>query len=137
MVKPVLLLVEDSPDDEALARRALRRSAQPVDLTVARDGLEAVTTLGLLEGEGADHQPLPSLVLLDVKLPRMNGHEVLQLMRENARTREVPVVVLSSSDEPSDVRRASEMGVMTYLRKPVDYDEYLNIVSTVVQNHIH
>ncbi len=119
-----ILLVEDNSDDEALTLRALRQSDVPNVIRVARDGAEAME---LLLGQGASPR-LPDLVLLDLKLPKMSGLEVLQKIRENATTSRLPVVVLTSSDEDKDIIESYNFGANSYIRKPVDFDEFIDAV---------
>lgn len=116
-VRRLILLVEDNQDDELLAVRALRKSGVPHELVVARDGEEALRLL--LE---ADCEP--TVVLLDLKLPKVDGLEVLQRLRADERHRLRPVVVLSSSVEERDVARSYAVGANSYLRKPVDFAEF-------------
>ncbi|MFZ0663879.1 MAG: response regulator [Acidobacteriaceae bacterium] len=124
MVEPtkMILLVEDDPDHELLTLRALRKSNIANDIRVAHDGEEAVN---LLFGTGDDALKLsPQVVLLDLKLPKIDGLEVLRRIRENERTRMLPVVILTSSDEESDVVRSYKLGVNSYIRKPVNFTEF-------------
>ena len=127
--KKFILLVEDNPNDELLARRALKKNAITNQLFVARDGVEA---LDFLHGTGShgqrDTTQTPALVLLDLNLPRIDGFEVLRRIRAHDRIRHLPVVVLTSSDEESDVRKCYELGVNSYIRKPIDFDEFVNTV---------
>jgi DNA-binding response OmpR family regulator len=113
-----ILLVEDDPDHELLTIRALKRSNIANDVTVARDGEEAIN---LLFAEGA---ALPQVVLLDLKLPKVEGLEVLRRIRESASTRMLPVVVLTSSDEERDLVRSYQLGVNSYIRKPVNFNDF-------------
>ena len=113
-----ILLVEDDPDHELLTIRALKRSNIANDVTVARDGEEAVQ---LLFAEGA---MLPQVILLDLKLPKVDGLEVLRRIRESASTRMLPVVVLTSSDEERDLVRSYQLGVNSYIRKPVNFNDF-------------
>lgn len=121
-----ILLVEDNPDDVDLTLRAFKRAGitRPVD--VARDGAEALDYL-LAQGAfaGRAGQPPPVLVLLDLNLPRMDGHEVLRRIRADARTRLLPVVILTSSLEETDLARGYGGGCNSYVRKPVSYTEFV------------
>jgi two-component system, response regulator len=117
-----VLLVEDNPDDEKLTLRAMRQSEVPSIVIVARDGAEALDYL-LGEGDGKPTS-LPSLVLLDLKLPKIGGLEVLQRLRNHERTRALPIVVLTSSDEDSDISESYQLGANSYIRKPVDFEEF-------------
>ena len=117
MPHPVtILLVEDNPDDEALTVMALR--GVPATLEVARDGQEAMDYLT------NDGKALPRLVLLDLKLPKIDGLEVLRRIREDDRTRLTPVVVLTSSNAPNDVVASYRLGANSYVRKPVNFDQF-------------
>jgi CheY-like chemotaxis protein len=118
------LLVEDNPDDEQLTLRAMRLSEVPNVVRVARDGVEA---LDALLGDSAP-QPLPDLVLLDLKLPKLSGLEVLARIRAESATRSLPVVVLTSSDEDRDIVESYSLGANSYIRKPVDFDEFVEVV---------
>ena len=114
----LILLVEDDPDHELLTIRALKKSNIANDVRVARDGEEAIN---LLFGES----PLrPQVILLDLKLPKVEGLEVLRRIRESDATRMLPVVVLTSSDEERDVVRSYKLGVNSYIRKPVNFTDF-------------
>jgi CheY-like chemotaxis protein len=118
----LILLVEDDPDHELLTIRALGKSHVANVVTVARDGEEA---LAMLFGSGPEALPLlPQVILLDLKLPKVDGLEVLRRIRENERTRMLPVVVLTSSDEESDIVRSYKLGVNSYIRKPVNFKDF-------------
>ncbi len=125
-----VLLVEDDPNDIVLTRRAFRKAELPEPIAVAEDGEQAVAYLGAT-GEFADRRahPLPDLVLLDLKLPRMSGLEVLAWLRKQPGLQRMPVVVLTSSRETADVNRAYELGANSYLLKPVTFDSLAKIVS--------
>jgi DNA-binding response OmpR family regulator len=114
----LILLVEDDPDHELLTIRALKKSNVANDVRVARDGEEA---LALLFGEDAIK---PQVILLDLKLPKVDGLEVLRRIRESNTTRMLPVVVLTSSDEERDVVRSYQIGVNSYIRKPVNFTDF-------------
>ncbi|MCP3136715.1 response regulator [Pyxidicoccus xibeiensis] len=121
-----ILLVEDNPDDVDLTLRAFKRAGITRPVEVARDGVEALDYLfaqGTFAGR-AGHQ-LPVVVLLDLKLPRMDGHEVLRRIRADARTRLLPVVILTSSVEETDLMRGYGGGCNSYVRKPVSYTEFV------------
>jgi two-component system response regulator len=122
---PIVLVVEDNADDEALTLRGLRRSPRPLQIRVARDGEEA---LALLE-KGL----VPDLVLMDLKMPRIGGIEVLAAIRENSDTKHVPVVVFSSSDETFDIVRCYERGANTYIRKPVEFVPFLDCLELLTK----
>lgn len=120
-----LLLVEDNPSDEKLTRRAFGKSGVAFELFVVRDGAEALEYLfgtGRYAGNASDRPP--DAVLLDLRLPRVDGFEVLKRMRADERTRLTPVVVLTASGEEQDVRRSYEFGANAYIRKPVDFSEF-------------
>jgi two-component system response regulator len=117
-----ILLVEDNPDDELLTLRALKRVPAKLEITVARDGQEALDKLSESTG-------LPDLMLLDLKLPKLSGLEVLQRIRQNARTSHLLVVVLTSSDEPSDIKSSYKNYANSYIRKPVAFEEFGRVVS--------
>jgi two-component system response regulator len=123
--KKIVLLVEDNPDDVELTLRAFRKASISNEVVVARDGLEALDYLfgtGAHEGE---RPTLPQVVLLDLKLPRVDGLEVLQRIRADRRTRLLPVVVLTSSREEQDLVRSYELGANSYVRKPVDFTQFV------------
>ena len=123
---PAVLLVEDNPDDEALVREAFRRARVGHPLEVARDGAEA---LKRALDSPADRRP--ALVLLDLKLPRLSGLEVLARLRGNVQTMVMPIVVLSSSREPADVAKCYEHGANSYLVKPLDFADLEALVRNV------
>ena len=126
MESKVILLVEDNPRDEALTLRALKKSNIVNDVVVARDGVEA---LDYLFGTGAhadrDTSDMPQLVLLDLKLPKVDGLQVLRRMRGDERTRRLPVVVFTSSSEEEDLINSYNLGANSYVRKPVDFEHFL------------
>jgi two-component system, response regulator len=128
MTNRPILLVEDNPDDEALTLRALRKNNIPNEVTVARDGAEALDTL--FPGDDAEGM-LPGLILLDLKLPKVDGLEVLRRIRADTRTRIVPIVVLTSSRLDDDVLASYHSGANGYVRKPVNFAEFSAAVSTL------
>lgn len=125
----VILLVEDNQDDEKLTLRAFKRSHVANPVVVARDGVEALDFL-FARGAHADRQgaPPPTLVILDLKLPRLDGLGVLKAMRANDRTRLIPVVILTSSKEEQDLVSGYSLGANSYVRKPVDFTEFMEAV---------
>ncbi len=120
-----ILLIEDNQDDVELTRRAFKRADIAATVDVAADGQEA---LDYLFGDGRPAGPLPTLVLLDLKLPRVDGHEVLRRMRADERTRLLPVVILTTSTQESDVVNGYREGANSYVRKPVDFTEFADAV---------
>ncbi len=129
MRSKVILLVEDDRDDEALTLRALRENKISNEVVVARDGVEALDYLfGTGAHAGRDSRDLPQLVLLDLKLPRVDGLELLRRLRADERTRLLPVVILTSSNEEKDVTCGYTNGANSYIRKPVDFDRFVEAV---------
>ena len=120
-----ILLVEDNPDDEALTLRALRKANVGNDIVVARDGAEALDRL--LGGDAAS-RGLPQVVLLDLKLPKVDGLEVLRRLRADDRTKILPVVILTSSNEEQDRVAGYQLGANSYVRKPVDFAQFAEAV---------
>lgn len=125
----IILLVEDNPDDERLTLLALKKNNIENEVIVARDGVEATDYL-FARGKYAQREPhkLPEVILLDLKLPKMDGLEVLRSIRENTSTRLLPVVVLTSSDEERDRIESYSLGCNSYVRKPVDFSEFTEAV---------
>jgi two-component system, response regulator len=124
-----ILLVEDNPSDVRLTRRALEQSHITNPLVVAEDGREALDYLFALGAHaGRDVAELPRLVLLDLKLPKVDGLEVLRQLRANERTRRLPVVILTSSQEQQDIMAGYELGANSYVRKPVDFTQFVEAV---------
>jgi two-component system response regulator len=123
-----ILLVEDNPDDVALTMRAFRHHGIAEDVDVARDGVEACD---LLVGSGASDPLHPAVVLLDLKLPKLSGLEVLRAVRAEHSNALVPVVVLSSSIQPDDVEAAYRLGANSYVRKPVDYTGFVDLIQSL------
>ena len=120
MNERTILLVEDNQDDVELTLRALRKNDVRCQVDVAADGVAALEYL-----LGPAVKPLPAFVLLDLKLPKVSGHEVLERIRREARTRLLPVVVLTSSREQADLERCYALGANSYVRKPVDFDAFM------------
>jgi two-component system response regulator len=126
MKDKVILLVEDNARDEALTRRALNKSNIVNEVVVARDGVEALDYLfGAGIHAGRDITVMPQIILLDLKLPKLDGLQVLQRIRADARTRRLPVVVFTSSSEEEDMVKSYDLGANSYVRKPVDFDQFL------------
>ncbi len=125
-----ILLVEDNPDDEALALRAFRNSGIMNEIVVVRDGVEALDYL-FVTGPHAHRTPAsnPAVVLLDLKLPKLDGLDVLKEIRRNPKTRRLPVVILTSSKEDRDLIESYERGANSYVRKPVDFNEFAEAVT--------
>ncbi|MFO8030403.1 MAG: response regulator [Cyclonatronaceae bacterium] len=121
-----ILLVEDNPDDVDLTIMALDKSNILNEVRVARDGEEALRMLLGTGEEGLDR--LPAVVLLDLNMPRVNGLEVLREIRRNERTRRLPVVILTSSREEQDIVQGYDLGANSYIRKPVDFDNFVGAV---------
>jgi CheY-like chemotaxis protein len=129
LVKADVLLVEDSAAEARLAREALRETAVPVVLHVASDGVEA---LDFLRRQGEfQNAPRPSLVLLDLNLPRKDGREVLSDMKGDADLRRIPVVVLTTSQAQADIERAYELHANCYIQKPLELDGFIDIVKSI------
>lgn len=127
-----ILLVEDNPDDVELTRIAFVEAKIANNLVIASDGVEALDYL-FARGKYADRDPddLPSIVLLDLNLPKVDGREVLQAIRADERTKSLPVVVLTTSTEPFDVEASYALGVNSYIRKPVDFEQFVWAVKQV------
>jgi len=129
MTSKSILLVEDNPSDIALTRRALERNGIANPVVLAEDGQQALDYLfctGAHAGRDIDDRPV--LVLLDVKLPRVDGLQVLKRIREDARLRRIPVVILTSSMEEGDVGASYDLGTNSYIRKPVSFEQFLEVV---------
>jgi two-component system response regulator len=129
MSDKIILLVEDNPDDVALTLRALKKNHIVNEVVVARDGeeaLEYLTATGRHAGRAV--AVLPQVILLDLKLPKLGGLEVLRAIRANPQTRLLPVVVLTSSSEEPDIIASYDLGANSYIRKPVDFNQFLEAV---------
>ncbi len=129
MSRKVILLVEDNPDDELLTVRALRKTGVKNEVVVAHDGVEALDYL-FASGPHAGRDPaaVPQLILLDLKLPRVGGLEVLKRLRSDERTRRLPVVILSSSRERRDMLDGYGFGANSYVRKPVNFEQFVTAI---------
>ena len=125
MMQKIILLVEDNPDDIALTLRALKKGKILNKIIVAKDGVEA---LDLLLGE---NPIFPALILLDLKLPKLDGFEVLKRLRANDRTKLLPVVILTSSKEQLDILNGYALGANSYIHKPVDFDHFIDAVQNL------
>lgn len=130
MRRKLILLVEDNPDDEALAIRALKKSNLANEIAVARDGVEALDFL-FCEGIHAERDPhdAPVVMLLDLKLPKVDGLEVLKKVKTDERTRRLPVVIMTSSSEEQDIVNSYDLGANSYIRKPVDFNQFSEAVA--------
>jgi two-component system response regulator len=128
----VILLVEDNDDDEALTRRSFKKNNILNEVVVAHDGVEALDYLfGAGAYAGRDPTNLPQVVLLDLKLPKVDGLEVLRRIRGDERTRLLPVVILTSSNEEQDLSHGYALGANSYVRKPVDFDQFNEAVKAL------
>jgi CheY-like chemotaxis protein len=122
---PQVFVVEDNADDEALTVRALKKLIPALEFQIARDGQQAVDFIQ------SNREFSPDVILLDIKLPKVNGIEVLKFLRNTDSTRTIPTVMLTSSDEPSDVVSSYEAGASGFVKKPVGYEEYVGAVQTL------
>ncbi|MDI7246095.1 MAG: response regulator [Bacillota bacterium] len=128
-IAKTILLVEDNPDDVTLTLRALKKSNVLNEVVVARDGQEALDYLASAgDPTSPDPHPMPQVVLLDLKLPKVGGLEVLRRMRADEKTRLVPVVILTSSNEERDVIEGYSLGANSYVRKPVDFTHFMEAI---------
>ena len=129
MKKKIILLVEDNPDDELLAIRALEKNNIMNEVVVARDGAEALDYLfGAGAHAGRDMSVMPQIILLDLKLPKIDGLEVLRRLRNDERTKLLPVVVLTSSKEERDLTESYSLGANSYIRKPVNFAQFTEAI---------
>lgn len=132
MANRIILLVEDNPDDEELILRSFRRSHVLNEVIVARDGEEALDyLLGMGKFSGRDLNLMPQVVLLDLKLPKVGGLEVLERMRREPHTAMIPVVILTSSSEEEDILASYKLGANSYVRKPVEFQHFAEAVQQV------
>jgi two-component system, response regulator len=127
-----ILLVEDNPSDEKLALFAFKKTAMELQVAVVRDGAEALAYLFRTdEHQDRDSSAIPALILLDLGLPRISGLDVLRRIREDHRTKTIPVVVLSASSEPEDIAQCYRLGTNAYVRKPIDFAEFTRAAATI------
>lgn len=125
----IILLVEDNPDDEALTLRALKKNNIRNEVVVAKDGVEALDYLfGTGPHAGRDLGVMPQIILLDLKLPRVDGFEVLRRLREDPRTKLLPIVILTTSNEEHDRIKGYGLGANSFVRKPVQFDQFIEAV---------
>ena len=129
MEEKAILLVEDNPDDEALALRALKKNNITNKVVVARDGVEALDYMfGTGAHSGRDTRLLPQVILLDLKLPKLDGFEVLRRLRADARTKLLPIVILTTSNEEQDRLDGYGLGANSFVRKPVEFGQFIEAV---------
>jgi len=129
-MEKMILLVEDNPNDEELTLRALRKANIANEVAIARDGQEALDFLfGAGKYAGREPPTMPAVVLLDLKLPKLDGIDVLQRIRADPRTKLIPVVVLTSSSEDEDMVRSYQSGANSYVRKPIEFSAFANAVT--------
>jgi two-component system response regulator len=127
MEEKIILLVEDNPNDEALTLRALKKANIQNEIVVARDGVEALDYLFASGAHvGRDPGRMPQLVLLDIKLPKVDGLEVLRRIRSDPRTQSLPVIVLTTSSEETDIVNSYKLGANSFVRKPVIFDDFVH-----------
>lgn len=128
----MILLVEDNPDDQALLLRAMKKNHIANEIVIANDGVEGLDYL-FARGkfEGRDPSLVPEVMLLDLKLPKISGFEVLQEMRQHERTKYIPVVVLTSSAEEEDMIRSYDLGANSFVQKPVDFEEFVEAAASL------
>ena len=127
-----ILLVEDNPDDEELTIRAINKTSLELHIDVVRDGAEAIDYI-LRQGsyQERDINDVPHVILLDLKLPKLSGLEVLERLRQNEQTKYVPVIILTTSDEQSDLVESHKLGANSYIRKPVNFETFLDTVQRI------
>jgi two-component system, response regulator len=125
----IILLVEDSKDDRELTLRSLEKNRIASEIIIARDGVEAIDYLfGTGAYAGRDPSETPALILLDLKLPKVDGLEVLRQVRSHPMTKRIPVVVLSTSSEDIDKMKSYDLGANSYVRKPIDFDQFMEAI---------
>jgi two-component system, response regulator len=129
MDNKIILLVEDNPDDEALTLRAIKKNNIGNEVVIARDGAEALEyVFGTGRYSGRDMRVMPAITLLDLKLPKVDGLEVLRRLRTDERTKLLPVIILTSSKEEQDLINGYKLGANSYVRKPVDFGQFVEAV---------
>jgi|SRR5688572_1646298 len=127
-----VLVVEDNPEDLALTLRALGKAGLDSRIEVLRDGAELLDYLGLGKGQSPDRPPRPPhLIVMDLKMPKVDGLEVLERLKGDARTKSIPVVILTSSAERSDIRRSYFLGANSYVVKPVEFEQFARTVQQI------
>ena len=132
LIQKTILLVEDNADDELLTLRALKKNKIANNIDVVRDGAEALDYLfGTGSFKGKDVNSLPTLIILDLKLPKVDGLEVLKRVREDNKTKRIPIVVLTSSNEEQDVFTSYNLGANSFIRKPVDFVKFVEVASQI------
>lgn len=124
-----VLLIEDNPSDAELTIREIRKNRLANNLVHLKDGEEALQYL-FTDGNEV-HEPLPKLILLDIKMPKVNGFEVLQKLKSNTRTQSIPVIILTSSKEDPDIKKCYEMGANSYIVKPVSFDDFASAIKNL------
>jgi two-component system response regulator len=126
-----ILLVEDNPDDVELTKLAFQKNNFANEIKVVEDGQEAINFLLSDHPEGVKKHGIPELILLDLKLPKLNGHEVLKKIKDDKSTKRIPVVILTSSQEEEDIMKGYDLGANSYVRKPVDYQDFVEVVNNM------
>jgi two-component system response regulator len=126
-----ILLVEDNPDDVELTTLAFKKNNFANEIKVVEDGQEALDFLFGDHPDGIKKNGFPELILLDLKLPKINGHEVLKEIKNGGKTKRIPVVILTSSQEQEDIIKGYDLGANSYVRKPVDYRDFVNVVNNM------
>lgn len=126
-----ILLVEDNPDDVELTRLAFKKNNFANEIRVVEDGQQAIDFLMGEEQNGIEEYGYPELILLDLKLPKINGHEVLKEIKSKERLKRIPVVILTSSQEEEDIIKGYDLGANSYVRKPVDYQDFVEVVNNM------
>lgn len=128
--EPYILLIEDNPDDIELTLMAFKKNNFANEVIVVEDGQEAVDFL-LNDGGGVSDRGYPTVILLDLKLPKLDGHEVLKRIKSDTATKRIPVVILTSSKQEEDIIKGYELGANSYVRKPVDYQNFVKVVNSM------